>query len=288
MSDGTSTATTGLVLAGGGVAGIAWELGVLQGLVEADADLGAQVLAADLVVGTSAGSAVGAQVTSGAPMADLVAAQLAEEHGELEVEVDFEQLVADLGRAAAGTGSERERRRAIAAVALAADTVDEAARRAAVATRLPSTTWSPRLRVTVVDAATGGLLVLDAAAGVDLVDAVTASCAVPGVWPPATISGRRYVDGGVRSASNADLAVGCDRVVVVTPTPAAAPQPFGDLTAEVRTLARARVHVVHADEASVAAYGPNPLSPATRAASLRAGVEVGRTAAPALRAAWGD
>src|ERR1700730_8930351 len=52
-----------LVLAGGGVAGIAWELGVLRGLQDADAELAARVIAADLIIGTSAGSAVAAQVT---------------------------------------------------------------------------------------------------------------------------------------------------------------------------------------------------------------------------------
>ena len=42
----------------------------------------------------------------------------------------------------------------------------------------------------------------------------------PGVYPPVTIDGRRYVDGGMRSATNADLAAGYDRVVVLAPDPA--------------------------------------------------------------------
>ena len=48
---------------------------------------------------------------------------------------------------------------------------------------------------------------------------MAASCAVPGVYPPVTIDGRRYVDGGMRSAANADLAQGYDRVVVLAPIP---------------------------------------------------------------------
>ena len=54
-------------------------------------------------------------------------------------------------------------------------------------------------------------MVFDAASDVRLLDAVGASCAVPGIWPPVTINGRRYIDGGIRSAANADLAAGCDR-----------------------------------------------------------------------------
>jgi NTE family protein len=83
-----------LVLAGGGVAGIAWELGVLRGLQDADPELAARVLAADLVVGTSAGSAVAAQITSGVPLGDLYDRQLSAASGELEVDLDMEDLLA--------------------------------------------------------------------------------------------------------------------------------------------------------------------------------------------------
>ena len=62
---------TGLVLGGGGVTGIAWEVGLLAGL----RDGGADVSGADLVIGTSAGSAVGAVVASGEDLEDLYAEQ---------------------------------------------------------------------------------------------------------------------------------------------------------------------------------------------------------------------
>ena len=63
-----------LVLAGGGAAGNAWELGLVAGL----SDAGVDVTEADLFIGTSAGSTVAAQITSGTPAADLYAAILAE------------------------------------------------------------------------------------------------------------------------------------------------------------------------------------------------------------------
>ncbi len=55
------------------------------------------------------------------------------------------------------------------------------------------------------------------AGGTGVVDAVGANCAVPGVWPPVTIGDRRFMDGGVRSVANADLAAGYERVVIVAP-----------------------------------------------------------------------
>jgi len=96
-----------------------------------------------------------------------------------------------------------------ATFALATDTVTEPERRRVIECRLPSHEWPSRaLKTVAVDAGSGEPRVLDSASGVSLVDAVTASTAVPGVWPPATIEGRRYIDGGVRSSANADCALG--------------------------------------------------------------------------------
>jgi NTE family protein len=112
----------------------------------------------------------------------------------------------------------RQLRRAIGAMALATSTVVEEARRAVIQTRLSHHDWPPwDLRIVAVDASTGDPVVFDRAAGVGLVDAVTASCAVPGVWPPATVNGIRYVDGGIRTMTNADLAAGHRRVLVLAP-----------------------------------------------------------------------
>lgn len=114
----------------------------------------------------------------------------------------------------------------------------------------------------------------DRASGVPLADAVTASCAVPGVWPPATISGRRYVDGGVRSSDNADLASGFARVVIVSPMGLSwalpTPYPLRDVVTKLRAEG-SEVTVLTPDAASIAAMGSNPLDPATRAPSARAG-----------------
>lgn len=276
-----------LVLAGGGVAGIAWELGVLRGIADADPVLAEQVLAADLVVGTSAGSAVAAQITSGVLLDELYAAQLLPETAEIEVDVDMEKLFAEYGAALGGVSDPEEARRRVGAIALAAQTVDPAARLAAIDARLPVKQWPARdVRLPAVDADTGAEVIFTSGSGVALVDAVAASCAVPGIWPPVTIDGQRYMDGGVRSMTNADLAAGADRVLIIQPTLEGTPQPWGDLDAEIAALAPAKVHVISADQASVDAFGTNPLSPTTRAASARAGRAVGKAHADAVAALW--
>src|SRR6202011_3154112 len=91
-------------------------------------------------------------------------------------------------------------------------------RRAMVAARLPRQQWPYRRMIVVaVNAHTGELAAFDRDSGVELVDAVTASTALPGLVPTVSINGTRYIDGGVRSPDNADLASGYANVVVLSP-----------------------------------------------------------------------
>jgi NTE family protein len=286
--------TNALVLAGGGVAGIAWELGVLRGIADEDPQLPARLIAADLIIGTSAGSSVGAQITSGTPLADLYDAQLRMETAEIEVDVDFEDLLRRYAAAIGGPDDADEApdpiemRRRLGALALATPTIAEPVRLAAIAARLPRPQWPERpLLIPAVDAVTGETVVFNRESGVDLVDAVAASCAVPGVWPPVTIGERRFIDGGVRSGTNADLAAGADRILVVEPAPADVPQPLGNLDDEIEALRPGEAYVIWADQASVDAFGTNPLSPATRGPAARAGRAVGRAQAKAVAEFWG-
>jgi NTE family protein len=276
-----------LVLAGGGVAGIAWELGVLRGIADADPDLAAGVMGADLIVGTSAGSVVAAQISSGTAVAELYRSQLRAETTELHVDIDLEGLLAGWAATAAGGGDRQEVCRRIGAMALVADTVEEPVRRAVIADRLPGRDWPQRpILLPAVDAHTGRTVVFTRDCGVELVDAVAASCAVPGVWPPVTIDGHRYIDGGVRSVTNADLAAGSDPVLIIQPLLADAPRPWGDLEEEIALLEPAGVYVISADQDSLDAFGTNPLAPTTRGPSARAGRAVGQGHAAALATFW--
>lgn len=277
----------GLVLGGGGVAGIAWELGVLLGIRDAAPDLRPAVVDAEMIVGTSAGSTVAAQLATGIDLEELFNRQLSDTSSEIEVDFDIESVTAMFADAANGATSDAEIRRRIGALALEAATVPESDRRAAIAGRLPQHEWSKRrVLIPAVDAETGDLVVFTNTAGVPLVDAVAASCAVPGVWPPVSIDGRRYMDGGVRSATNADLADDCDRVLVISPALAGAEPAAGQLKHELTALSPVSVYVVHGDDAALAAFGSNPLSPATRKPAALAGRELGRHIGAEVAAYW--
>jgi NTE family protein len=261
---------TALVLGGGGITGIAWEVGVLAGLAEAGVDL----TGADLVVGTSAGSVVGAQLTSGADLEMLFARQLEPPTGEQAARMTRAALARYAWAVLRSRGDDVGFRRRVGALALAAEqaglTPTEQERLDVIGSRLVSREWPDRdLRVTAVDAQSGEFRVLDRTSGVPLLQAVAASCAVPGVYPPVTVEGRRYVDGGMRSAANADLAEGCDRVVVLAPIPRGV-GPLASVDAQVTGMV-ARVAVVSPDEAARRAIGRNVLDPAARAGSARAG-----------------
>jgi NTE family protein len=283
MTDGA------LVLAGGGLAGIAWETGVLLGIQELQPDAAKRILEAPTaLIGTSAGSAVAAQLAGGTPLQQLFDAQLAEETAELSVDIDLVEFGAMIADATAGVTSPSEGFRHIGAIALAAHTAAPADRRAAIAARLPVQTWGERrLIITAVDAETGELRVFDRESGVDLVDAVGASCAVPGIWPVVEIQGHKYMDGGTRSIANADLAAGSDPVLIIVPALAESATGATLPQAELDSLAPARVHVVYADDASIAAFGLNPLDPAVRRPAALAGLEVGRRVAAQVADFWG-
>ncbi|KOX02685.1 patatin-like phospholipase family protein [Micromonospora profundi] len=272
-----------LVLGGGGVTGVAWELGLLAGLAERGVD----VSEADLVVGTSAGSVVGAQVCSGLPLEQLYAEQLTPPSGERPARLGFMTL-AQLVWAGGRTRDAVRSRARIGAMAVAARTPSEASRRAVIEARLPVREWpARRLLVTAVDAASGEFVVFDGDSAVSLVDAVGASCAVPGVWPPVTIGARRYIDGGMRSAVNADLASGARRVLVIAPTSVAF-GPMPRLSAHVAELRQAgsRVLVVTPDGGARKAIGRNVLDPARRAGSARAGRAQAAALADEVAALW--
>jgi NTE family protein len=291
-----------LVLGGGGAAGNAWEIGVIAGLAEAGLDL---TEAADLVVGTSAGATAAAQVRSGIPAAELLASVLSppaqpagqnrERPPSLPMATVFERMRA-IGAAAT---SAADLGRAMGAFGLESDSIlgpGAGARRAVVAARLPHAEWPDRPMIVVaVDAHTGELAAFDRDSGVDLVDAVTASTALPGLVSTVSINGRRYIDGGVRSGDNADLASGYANVVVLSPLggrnrtpPERGADPAGqfeglrrfpgaDLASQVEALRKqgSHVEVITPDADSRAAMGANQMDPATRIPAARAGFAQG-------------
>jgi NTE family protein len=269
-----------LVLGAGGVTGVAWELGVLAGLADAGIDLSA----ADLYIGSSAGSVVATMVTSGVSLDELYAGQLVPPTGEPTARLGIGNILR-WAWAGVGTRDARKIRARIGALALRATTMPEAERREVIAHRLPANDWPrQRLLVTAIDAVSGEFVVFERDSGVSLVDAVGASCAVPGVWPPVTINGRRYIDGGVRSPANLDLASGCDRIVAITPITRAFRAAAG-VARQAAALAVPLV-VVAPDRAARRAIGRNVLDPARRAAAARAGREQAARVASTVAEVW--
>jgi len=172
-------------------------------------------------------------------------------------------------------------------------------RRAMVAARFPRPEWPDRPMIVVaVNAHTGELAAFDRDSGVDLVDAVTASTALPGMVPTHSINGTHYINGGVRSGENADLASGYANVVVLSPfggrsqaPPERGADPAGqfeglrrspewgtDLGSQVEALRKqgSRVEVITPDADSRAAFGTNQMDPATRIPAARAGFAQGK------------
>jgi NTE family protein len=277
---------TALVLGGGGITGIAWEIGMLAGLAEAGVDL----LSADLVVGTSAGSVVGAQITSGADLEAMFARQLEPPAQEKVARMSRANLARYAWAMLVSRGRDVDFRRRVGRVALAAEkaglTPTEQERLDVIGSRLVGAEWPDRaLTVTAVDAATGEFSAFDRTSGVPLLHAVAASCAVPGVYPPVTIGGKRYIDGGMRSTANADLAQGYERLVVLAPIPRGV-GPITSVDAQVSGMVSARVAVVAPDDGSRSAIGRNVLDPAARAGSARAGRAQAATVVERVADAW--
>jgi NTE family protein len=273
-----------LVLGGGGITGIAWEIGMLAGLAERGIDL----TDADLVIGSSAGSVVGVDVRSGMPLADLYAAQTGPP-GPTETRARMSRLLlAGYLWALVFTRKPQVARARLGALALRARTEPEEVRRKVFESRLSTSDWPPgKLQITAVDAVSGEFAVFDAASGVRLLDAVGASCAVPGIWPPVTIAGTRYIDGGIRSPANADLADGFERVVVIAPLT----QGLGTLESVGSQVGRltshgARVVVIQPDKAALAAIGKNVLDPANRPGAAKAGYAQAAEAAESVKSVW--
>lgn len=273
-----------LVLGGGGLTGVGWEWGILAGLAEAGVDLSD----ADLIVGTSAGSVVGAQLATGLAIEERYQAQLLPPDSELAATLGAKVMLR-YALAMVGPRAPQQVRKRLGRLALRANAGPESARLAVIESRLPVKEWPTRsLLITAVDTATGEFRVFDRASDVPLVSAVAASCAVPGVWPPVTVDGHRYMDGGARSGTNADLAAGYDKVVVIAPL-ARGMGPMTGVATQVEALrARSQVSLVTPDRAAIQAFGRNVLDPKRRAGAARAGRTQAATLAPEIRAVWHD
>ena len=186
-------------------------------------------------------------------------------------------------------------RRRMGAAALemdgASDTSAQTQWRATVAARLPSQHWPQQpMLIPAVDADTGEPVVFDRHSGVDLVDAVAASCA--GLFAY-SIGGNRYIDGGYRADVNADLTAGYGRVLVIPPLGDRTRKPLAwglHLSAQVDELraSGSKVETIFPDSDSQNALGVgmNLMDLSTRRRSAQAGYNQGKALADQLAEFW--
>lgn len=297
-----NTSERALVLHGGGSAGNAWEIGVVAGLFDAGLD----VTEADLIIGTSAGATVAAQITSAIRSSELLANILATAPPPRTGSVGSDRGRAPLSPSAdhmdrtsaiiATAESPVDMRRKMGAAALerdaALDDSGQAQWRATVAARLPNQLWPLQpMFITAVDARTGEPIVFDRHSGVDLVDAVAASTSNGFGVPPYRIGDSQYIDGGYRRNENADLAAGCERVLVLSPFGGRSRHPLEwgmQLATQVDELRAdgSRVETIFPDADSLDAFGANMMDPSTRPPAARAGYNQGKANAEQLIKFW--
>jgi NTE family protein len=293
-----------LVLGGGGPVGVGWQVGLAAGLAGAGVDLGRAVT----VVGTSAGAITGAYLAGGADPLEFAGqvgdlfAQNVGGSGVDRIDMGSMAATADLligAIADTDRGTPQERLAEVGRAALEAPTISEEAYVGALAGALGDRPWPEGFVCTAIDTATGAFTVWDQAAGVPLALAVASSCAVPGVYPPVTIDGSRYADGGARSPLNTDLAKGHDAVLVVSVMPLALPPGLADerfqrffdaQAAEIEELRSggARVEVIGPDQEFLAlsGFGMSLMDFGLVTTAVEAGTRLGRAEAARVAAIW--
>lgn len=274
------------MLGGGGVAGIAWQTGLLAGIAERGVDLSA----ADAIIGTSAGAFVGSYLAGGT-IVTRFAAQLEGAGDEVAAQWSAEWLTEIEAAVTAGDGDPAMFCRELGLLAQRRSVVSTETRMQVVQSRVDLQDWPERsLAVVAIDATTGEPHLVDRTAGIPIVQALAASGAVPGVWPPVTAGGRRWIDGGCVSPNNARYAAGCEVAVVIAPATQGLLPGAGCLDDEVAALRHAgtRVAVVRPDERATAAIGDNPFDSSVRRAAALTGHEQGMEVGDMLKPVWPD
>ncbi|MEO3785412.1 patatin-like phospholipase family protein [Actinocorallia sp. B10E7] len=268
-----------LILGGGGVAGIGWEAGLVTGLRERGVDLGE----ADLIVGTSAGSVVGTMIRQKADMRELVSQVAEAEADAAPMVVDMEKVMEAFMFMFDTKADPVESRRKIGELAM--QVTGDGSRLAQIADRLPSHEWPAEpLMITTVDAEDGSFHVWKADSDVPLPLAVASSCCVPCVFPPVEIGGRHYIDGGVHSITNADLAAGHDRVVIIEPLGHLTPR--STLRAELERLGAAETVALGPDQPAIEAFGIDVLNPGLWLPAFEAGLRQAPEVADQVAEVW--
>jgi len=277
-------ATKAVVFGGGGSVGTAWQTGLNAGWNRHGIDL----TDADLIVGTSAGAAVGVQVALGHDLERQLDRYKAAEArhqagGQTRVlNIDSEQskrLTAMFDKGHESGLTDKSVREEICRAALEADTMSEEEFLLTVK-YLKGEAWPANYVCTTVDVDAAELAPLAATSGGELDRGVAAAVAVPGFYPPITVAGRRYIDGGCLSPTHLDLAANHDRILFIQMTDT--PQRELDAIA----ASGAQLFVVKPDEASVESFGDNLMNASAAFGAADTGLAQGVRTAAEVKAFW--
>jgi NTE family protein len=262
----------GLVLGAGGVLGAAWMTGALVRLQER---LPGPVAEVDLIVGTSAGSVLAAALRCRASLAEITAwqhgnvtgklsesAALAAQEGPLPplpyprpgslplayaaLTLQVPPWVGASGWLPHGRGQHAALRSLVGELheryqrghhRPEGDRHEGGAGTAATSPWVDGRTW-----IAAMDYDTGRRVLFGqpGAPPAMLTDAVVASCSIPGWYSPAVVGGRRYVDGGIRSATSLGVLRGTDVDEVYVLAPMASTEPDHPLRPDLRIERRFR------------------------------------------------
>jgi NTE family protein len=203
-----------LVLGGGGITGIAWESGVLAGLI----DSGILVNHADKILGSSAGSYVGSILANGQNMKTYYE-QLANNRDNAD-NAQLDPSLFELWREAFVQGKTDEQvigKYLGDIINKSPSTVSFEERERSVRKRIGNVDWTPQLEITAINAKTGTLESFNETSGISLIEAVMASGAVPGIWPHVDMLGASWIDGGMISSTNARLMANYKDIIILAP-----------------------------------------------------------------------
>jgi NTE family protein len=279
----TRAPTRAVILGGGGVTGIAWEIGVVAGLRDAGVDLGV----ADALFGTSAGAFAAALIASAQDIERKYAAQFEPDPTEVPAHISPEVMEKYSAAVSANYGQAIPLAKAYSDIARTTETIGSEVRLGVVRARLGIASWpNDRLHFTAIDADTGELVVLDSSSGLTVTEAAAATGAVPGIWPMVSAGGRNWIDGGMISAANVHLGERFDRVIVIAPS-ATSMNGFDDVeTAAAKLRGTSDVVVIIPDAQTLDAIGPNVFDPTRRGAAAEAGRRQASAAAADVIRHW--
>ena len=243
-----------LVLGGGGITGIAWESGVLAALIEN----GMNISQIGKIFGTSAGAFVGAVLSNNQDMKAYY--HYLNENKDPNEQTKLKKEVYEMWRQAyiqGGNNQENIGRLLGEMIDQVQPVISMKERKKAIAKRLNDSKWTSQLVITAINARTGQLETINQQIGMDLIDSVAASEAVPGLWPHVTMNGKDYIDGGMVSSTNACLAKDFKQILIIAPLTqkiGKLPNVFDD---EITLSNTSDVYTITPDEFSKSIIGDN-------------------------------